>query len=240
MKQTITINWAWVGVYALLLAILGTSIFSVTSRGEARSITVEGTATIDAEPDSFVFNPQFEVDTSDPARVKTLLADKGNAVVAKLKELGVKDQDIKLDASQYDAYPMLTRPESGKTMASVNLTVTVRTKALAQKVQDYLDTTDAKGQLTPQPTFSEQQRQQLTKAAEAKAIADARLKADALARNLEAKRGKVITVTNLSDQRMIGYGEIQTTDVASSRASLPVQPGTNQFTYRVSVKYALR
>ncbi|HUC20883.1 MAG TPA: SIMPL domain-containing protein, partial [Candidatus Polarisedimenticolaceae bacterium] len=95
-------------------------------------------------------------------------------------------------------------------------------------------------QLTPQPSFSEAQKEELTRKAEAKAIANAREKADTLATNLDAKRGKVITVTNQNDIPGPYPMVSKAADSASSSASLPVQPGINEFSYQVSVKFALQ
>lgn len=243
MIKTFTVNWAWTGVYVILIAILGLNIYSVYNKGETRSITVEGTTTIKAEPDNFVFYPQFEIAETDPAKVKDALAAKSTEVIGKLKALGLTDKDIKLNASQYDNYTMKGAPDGVTSdvipqQTTASLTITVGDKAMAQKVQDYLGTTDATGQLTPQATFSEDKRQKLTDDAEAKAIVNAKEKADTLANNLDAKRGKVITINPVEDGP-IAYPMMETTD-STARSSLPIQPGTNEFTYRVSVKFELR
>lgn len=242
MIKTLTVNWAWAGAYIILIAILGLNIYSVYDKGEDRSITVEGTTTIKAEPDSFVFYPQFEITETDTTKIKDALAAKSTAVINKLKELGLKDKDIQLNASQYDDYTMKGSPDGVTSdptpqQTTASLTITVSDKALAQKVQDYLGTTDATGQLTPQATFSQEKRRQLTDEAEAKAIIDAKEKADTLAKNLDAKRGKVITINPVDDGPIV-YPMIEAND-SSTRSSLPIQPGTNEFTYRVSVKFAL-
>jgi uncharacterized protein YggE len=244
MKQTITINWAWLGVYALLIAILGLNTYTFFNKNEEqRSITVEGTTTLQAEPDSFVFYPQFKIDEADPAKTKEALAAKSTDVIAKLKALGLADKDIELAANQYDNYPVPMKeapeiaPVNSSQQTTISLTITTNDKALAQKVQDYLGTTDATGQLTPQSTFSEAQRQELTKQAEAKAIENAREKADALAKNLDTRRGKAITITPINND-FIGYPAMDSRGSETS-ASLPVQPGTDEFTYRVSVKFVL-
>jgi uncharacterized protein len=240
MKQTVTISWAWIGAYALLTAILGLNIYNLTTNTEQRSITVEGTATIKAEPDSFAFYPQFEIAEADQAKAKAALTAKGNEVVGKLKDLGLKDRDIKLDASQYDNYPkpVMGTPEIDRAQNTVlSMTITVENKAMAQKVQDYLNSTNAKGQLTPQPAFSEAKREALTREAEAKAIEDARRKGDAMAKNLGAKRGKVITINN-PQNASVPLPAIAR-DSASSSSSLPIQPGTNDFAYHISIKFAL-
>lgn len=242
MIKTFTINWAWTGIYLILIAILGLNIYSVYNKGEDRSITVEGMTTIKAEPDSFVFYPQFEIAETDASKVKEALAAKSTEVINKLKELGLKDKDIQLNASQYDDYTMKGSPDVATSdvtpqQTTASMTITVSDKALAQKVQDYLGTTDATGQLTPQATFSEEKLQKLTTEAEAKAITNAKEKADTLVKNLDAKRGKVITVNPVDSP--IAYPMMESND-SSARSSLPIQPGTNEFTYRVSVKFALR
>ena len=238
MKQTITINWAWVGVYVLLISILGFNVYATYSRGEPRSISVEGVSTIKAEPDSFVFHPQFAVKSVDQAEAKKLLAAKSREVIDKLKSLGLDDKAIKLDASQYDTYSIKGMPEPDRPQTQLSLTITAKDKSMAQKVQDYLASTDATGQLTPQPTFSEAKREQLQKEAETKAVANARDKADTLAKNLGAKRGQVITVDNAGEHPQ-AYPTMSLAQDSTARSSLPVQPGTNEFVYRITVKFAL-
>lgn len=243
MIKTYTINWAWAGAYIILIAILGLNIYSVYNKGEDRSMTVEGTTTIKAVPDNFVFYPQFEIAETDKSKVKEALAAKSTDVINRLKELGLKDKDIQLNASQYDDYTMKGSPDGATSdimpqQTTASMTITVNDKALAQKVQDYLGTTDATGQLTPQATFSQEKQRQLTSEAEAKAITDAKEKADTLAKNLDSRRGKVITI-NPVDDGPIAYPMMEAND-SSARSSLPIQPGTNEFTYRISVKFELK
>lgn len=244
MKQTITINWVWLGVYALLIAILGLNTYAFFNKNEEpRSITVEGVTTLQAEPDSFVFYPQFKIDEADQTKIKEALAAKSTDVIAKLKALGLADKDIELAANQYEDYPVPMKetteiaPEGPSQQTTINMTITTSDKVLAQKVQDYLGTTDATGQLTPQSTFSEAKRQELTKQAETKAIEDAREKADTLAKNVNARRGEAITITPINND-LIGYPMMDSRG-SETTTSLPVQPGTNEFTYRVSVKFVL-
>ena len=134
--------------------------------------------------------------------------------------------------------------QSGSTEENtVTLAVTVKapTKDLAQKIQDYLATTDAKGQLTAQPSLSKQKSLQVENQARDAATKDARGKADSTAKNLGGSVGKVISVKDAPSSSPVypmaiagGVGD------SMSKASLPVTPGEDKVDFNVEVVFELR
>lgn len=206
---------------------------------QARVITVSGEATIKAEPDEFVFYPYFEQTGTDQEALKKTLTKQANDAVAALKKLGVEESDMTLDASSYDRWYWEDNEEG---MLSVQLTVVVNDKDMAQKVQDYLLSTSAKGQLTPQGVFSKERQRQLDAQAIDEASADARQKAEAQAKLFEASLGKVVRVQQ-------GYDDVFPVEydtampeiaVSSEEASLPILPGKNEYRQTVTVTYELK
>ncbi len=237
--------YKWLHI-VLLIAILGLLLWSKPwdtngSGDTVRTIRVSGEATIDAVPDEFVFYPRFEQTGTDQEALKTRLTKQANDAVEAIQNLGVPEDKISLDASSYDRWYWEDDEEG---VLSAQITATVNDRELAQEVQDYLLTTSAKGQLTPQPTFSKDKQKQLESEAVAEASKDARSKAEAQAALFDAQLGDVVTVDQgrgfdeaypyLNDGAELSFAE----DSVSS--TLPVLPGEDEYTQNVNVTYELR
>jgi uncharacterized protein YggE len=204
-----------------------------------RSVTVTGTAEIKAEPDEYVFSPEYDTVNADKAAALKATTTKTNDVVAQLKTLGVADNKIKTDTSGYKNY----YNDNSNTYYSY-ITVTVDNKTLAQKVQDYLLTTDPTGTVTPQASFSQSKTKQLTNQGRDQATKDAHDKAEQSARNLGFKLGKVISVKDNPDQFRsfdgnISVGANGATAGEDKALSAPIQAGENGFSYTVEVSYSI-
>jgi uncharacterized protein YggE len=232
--------------FVLLVSILGLLLWSQPwnqdSSKEVRKVTVSGEATIEAAPDEYVFNPYFEAEGLEQDAVKAELTAKANDAVSKLKELGVAEEDLKLDVSSYDQW---YAREDGTGVVMAYLQISVKDKDLAQKIQDYLTSSDTKvkGSLTPQATFSDEKQKELEVQATDKAIEAAKKKAEQQATLVGAKLGKVIEVqsSDVSGGLPIPYGN----DALSSRevtasSSIALLPGQNEYTKTISVTYELQ
>jgi uncharacterized protein YggE len=230
---------------ALVVIILGMLAFwrpwEAKYGSNARTIEVTGKATLTAAPDLFVFYPTYEFPNADKQAALAALTKKSNEVVSKLKALGVADSKIKTNADSYD-YPGPMYPDkTGASTFTLRLTVTVNDKNLAQKVQDYLNTTSASGAITAQASFSNKKQTELEGQARDQATKDARSKAEQSANNLGFKLGSVKTVT---DGPGFGVGVYSTTVDGSAAPTsieqMPLQPGENELNYTVTVTYFLR
>lgn len=203
-----------------------------------RTIDITGEARVTAVPDEFAFYPSYNFNNTDPQAALDAVTKKSEEVVAKLKELGVPESKIKVNSSGYDnkAYP--ERAEGEARIYNLSLTITVGDKALAQKVQDYLITTNPTGAITPQPSFSEAKRKELEDEARDAATQDARRKADQMAKNLGFRLGKVKAVSIQPDYRILPLG-VEASDAVATK-SLQLLPGENDLTYTVTVTYYIR
>lgn len=226
----------------LLVTILGLLIWSQpwkTNSNEARKITVSGEATLEAKPDEYAFNPYFEATGTDQQALKDAVSAQANAAIDTLKELGVEENKLKLDVSSFDQW-FMSEGETGSLQA--RLSIIVADETLAQKVQDYLFTTEAKGQISPQGTFSEGMKKELETKAVEQAIADAKTKAQQQASLLDAEVGEVLEFSQ--DQNMafpVAY-DVMTMEAGPeiSRVAPPVLVGENEYTQRVNVTFVLR
>lgn len=203
-----------------------------------RTITVTGEATVLAEPDEYAFTPSYQFTNTNKDTALAELTKKQEEVVAKTKELGVSDDQIKTNSSGYDLY--FREEGSDELTYTLSLTITVGNRDLAQKVQDYLLTTGPTGSVSPQATFSDNRRKELETQARDQATQDARSKVDQSAKNLGFSVGKVKEVSDGS-----GFGVFPVDDRAVSAEEkaaqqLTIQPGQNELNYTVTVVYYLR
>lgn len=242
LKLSLDLRWL---VLALLAVIAGMLAFwrPWQSVASGRSIDVTGQAMVEAEPDEYVFNPVFEKSGRDQAALKDEVADLVDEAISALKALGVEDKDIKLSAYGGDNYYYVYPGErDGTYRVSATLTITSKSRDMAQTIQDYLDTTSASGQLTPVVQFSEDKNRELESQARQEAIADARAKAEHSASLLGARLGKVLEVSETPgfDIFPVASRAEIAQDGGGNSQSLPVQPGLNQFNYNVNVKFEIR
>jgi uncharacterized protein YggE len=210
-----------------------------------RTVAVTGEATIKAEPDEYLFYPSYSFKNASKEAGLAELTAKSDAVVAQLKKLGVEDSKIKTNSSGYGDYYSISRdPGSATTTYTLSLTVTVGTRDLAQKVQDYLVTTSPTGAVSPQPTFSDAKRKELESKARDEATKDARNKAEQSAKNLGFKISKVKQVQDDAGFGDIGpyygYGAESLSVDDSKKTQLTIQPGENDLNYAVKVVYFVR
>lgn len=202
-----------------------------------RTVDVTGQATLKVEPDEFVFYPTYSFKNSDKTAALSELTKKSDEIVKKLKELGVPDSKLKTNANSYRE-PLYFGPDEKENTHVLQLTITATNKALAQKVQDYLVTTNPEGAITPAASFSENKRKELENKAREAATKDARSQADQTAKNLGFSIGKIKAVTdgvgfNAYPASSRSYGE----DAKPQANDLTLQPGENELHYSVSVTY---
>lgn len=246
-----SINISLNSIYKILTIILCLIIIGMllvwqpwkSALNQDRSISVSGEATVKAAPDQYVFNPIYEFKNEDKAKALAEQTDKNNQIIAKLKELGVKDSDIKNNASGYSNGYSVEPASLEQTSYNLSLTITVSDKDLATKVQDYLVSTNPEGQVTPQAGFSETKRKELENQARDMATKDARAKAEQIAKNTGAKLGKVKAIQDsggFGGVVPILYNEKAVSDSVAGRESIQIQPGENELNYTISVSYYLK
>ncbi len=243
---TLRVNPWWLsavlGVCLVVAIIMWKPWDSAPAAGD-RTVSVSGSVTLKAEPDEYVFYPSYEFKNPDKAAGLKDMTTKSDEVVAGLKKAGVADKDIKTNVSGYRDYYFYDEEERTHTY-SLQITVTTQSREAAQKVQDYLLTTNPSGAVTPQATFSKAKQKELEAKGREQATKEARAKAEQQAQNLGFKIGKVKSVQD-SDS---GYGypmPISTMmdsakAISSAEPSLAVQPGENELTYTVQVTYYIK
>ncbi len=238
-------------IVALLVIIAGLLVaWRPWTESSKRTIAVTGTATVRQAPDEFVFTPSYTetADTSQAAVSK--VSETGNAVIAKLKELGAQESELKTDVNSGYGYPMPLDVESskpsnfGSTTAYYTITATIHNKELAQKILDYLVTTNTTYAVTPQSTFSKETRKKLENEARTKALTDARAKAVSTAESVGTRLSIVVSVSDLTGGGPIYLMEDQTAASPTLREQATTAPilltGEQDLDFSVLVVYQIR
>lgn len=236
-------------VVVLLLILIGLMLYMwqpwalADTDAKSRTITVTGEATITAVPDEFVFAPSYEFKNADKAAGLAEVTKKSDEVINKLKALGVADNKIKSNSSNYNYYYYYD-DSSNQNTYSLQLSVTVGNKEMAQKVQDYLVTTTPTGNISPQANFSLKLQKKLESDARDEATKNARAKAEQTAKNLEFTIGKVKSISDGNGGAspiFLDYGSNALSgDSAAKEKSLAVQPGENDLPYSITVVYYVK
>lgn len=248
-RLNIPLDFRWLSVALLVVIVAMLLVWKpwTSVNADNRSVSVTGTATLKAEPDQFVFYPGYEFKNADKTKALAEMSAKSDEVVAGLKKLGVADKDIKTNSNGYEKYdyPDGIVMQGDAQTYQLNMTVTVATREMSQKVQDYLLTTNPSGQVSPQGSFSDAKRKELEDKARDEANKDARAKAEKSAKSLGYRLGKVKSV---EDGAGFGGGPITlegrgggiSASDDAKMSMLRVQPGENDFNYSVTVVYFVK
>lgn len=250
MKENLTIKInAWI-ICAVLL-VINIAMIAIwqpwrNSSSSDRTIKVTGTATIESEPDQYVFNPYYQKQGTDRTALNQELGVLSDTIVAKLKQLGVKDSAIKVNAYSYD-YGVYSETPTNEITATLSLTVTIKDRNLAQSVEDYLVTTSPSGSITPTASFSASKQKALETQARTDALKDAKSKAEASASQLGTKLGKVINVSDISSIGVTplpwmagsGVSSMDKAETSDSSSSYTIRPGLDEYSFSIEVTYEL-
>lgn len=250
-ETTVRINFRYVSLVllAVILGMLG--LWRPWQGTGSQTISMTGEASVKATPDEFSFSPTYQQSASTSVDAISAVSKTGNAVVAKLKELGIEEKAIKTSVNSTPDYskPYIGIPERdpgttpGGYLATYSLTVIVNDKDLAQKTLDYLVTTSPLYGVSPQSTFRAETRAQLEAEARSKAVADAKSKAAQTAEELEVRVGRVVSVSEPSWGGVIPMTATGSREIALDTAA-PTTPvlltGEETVTYSVVVVFRLR
>jgi hypothetical protein len=245
-NKAITITSIIAGVI-LIIALLALGTFSSMSPYSKNTVTVEGVANIEANPD--LITVYFSIDTK--ANTSSLAKDMNNEIYEKLiVQLALEGFDrSELKTQSFNIYPN-TYWEDGKTkddgfIATHTLKLELSSDEF-DKVSEVIDAGVNSGAGISYINFELSQELQSQYKAQALELAskDARIKADAVASGFNKKVGRLTSV-QVSD---FGYypwniytSKASSEDVAIAREAVAnIQPGEQDISARVSATYKLR
>jgi len=197
-----------------------------------RTITVTGTATARGTPDTAVFT--FGVDTDGATAKSTLAANAAQMrrVIVALVGTGIARADIQ--TQNVSVYPR--RTDSGAVegySVSGSVIATVRRLARAGAAVDAAVAAGANE--TSGPKFDRASRSELTQRVLREAFADARTRAETLAKEAGASLGDVRRIEQAEAPQPVPVGVY----AEALTARTPIEPGTQQVQATVSVTFGL-
>lgn len=250
---------AVVGVLAILALFLFAEAISVAGNlgrsayPPSNTISVDGTGRATAVPDiaTIIFSVTESASTVGVAQ--TAATGKTNKALAFLKEEGIADKDVK--TLSYNVSPKYNYPppcysgicpNSSRTPTiigydvSETIQVKVRDTAKAGVVLEGIGEFGV--QNISGPNFTVDDPESVKAEARGEAIADARAKAQTLAKQLGATLGKVVSFSEAGNYPYPMYDKAYGMGVAgSSGTAAPELPtGENEYTANVSITYEIR
>jgi uncharacterized protein YggE len=218
-----------------------TTTVPLSGGSTGRVITVVGTGQASGTPDVATVNIGIDTQSSNVQQAVSDNRTKMNALLDALKGQGIADNDIQ--TSNYSVYTEQQQNSPGKTPTASALTyrvsnqvnVTVRD---VSKLGDVLDTVVSAGANNVYGvSFSVADPSSLQGDARAKAMADAKVRAESLASLAGVGLGDVVSISEVVNSVTPMY---RAEAVASGVGGTPIQPGTLDVSMSVQVSYAIR
>ena len=237
-------NAVVVSAVALALAIVGIvvglfarpALAQQVGSGTPRQVTVVGNGEVFGTPDTATV--QLGVETQSATSQEALAQNNTQvqALIAKLKELGFAEKDIQTSSfSVSPTYNDAGREITGYRVAN-SVSVTIRDLAKAGPLLDEVVKLGANSIYGI--SFSVADTTNLTTQARDKALAEAKTKAEQLAKSSGATLGQVLAINeNVGAQPPVMVRQAEMSDAASK---VPVQTGQQSISLQIQVTYELR
>jgi uncharacterized protein YggE len=229
-----------ISIAALAAVLAGAAVLAVTRPGTAhgsarssnRTITVTGSATARGAPDTAVFT--FGVSSTGATAKSTLAANAAQMrrIIVALVRTGIARADIQ--TQDVSVYPRTN--ESGVVEGySVNGSVTATVRRLARAGAAVDAAVAAGANETSGPQFDQSSRSELTHRALRDAFADARTRAETLAKEAGSSLGEVRRIEEAAAPQPVPIGMY----AERLAAKTPIEPGTQQVQATVTVTFNL-
>ncbi|MBI4299690.1 MAG: SIMPL domain-containing protein [Chloroflexi bacterium] len=230
------------GVTVSTFGAQGADNFSIVPVPQQIGISVSGQGKVMATPDLALLQVGVEAKGPTVAKARDDAANAMDAVTKALKVNGVADKDIK--TQQLSIYPYENRgPNGAITEKGYQVTNIVSAKIRdVQKAGLIVDAvTAAGGDLTRLDgiSFTIEAPTQFQNQAREKAVADAKAKADQLAKLMGVKVGKPISITEAGNGGPIPFAIPAAKGLGMGGAETSVSPGETEITVNVSVTFAI-
>lgn len=236
------------GLAALAVAITATAVALTGCSGstavdQTRSVTVVGNGKVTGVPDTLSATIGVEAQASDVSAAINEASEKITKITDAAVSAGVDRKDI--TTQQVSVSPRYSTPGSGGGTSTISgyeatntISVKMRDLSKASKILGDLVTAGGNNTRLSGVGFSIDDDSSLMRNAREAAFADAKARADQYARLAGDKLGKalVITETNSVDAPPTTFRGAPDSAVA---APVPIEPGEQTLTYRVTVKFAL-
>lgn len=210
---------------------------------QPHTISVTGNGIAFGSPDIAVAIIGVHTQNENPSTALSENTDKMNAVIAALKGLGIEEKDIQTSNfsiyAQQNFEPNTGKPTTITYMADNSVTVKIRDLS---KVGDALGKAVAAGANTINGVnFTVSDQSKLEAEARDKAMADAKARAEQLAKAAGVSLGEPMTISESINAQPIPYAaDIKALSAGGGGGPVPVSTGQIQVNLQVSVTYVIK
>jgi hypothetical protein len=209
---------------------------AATLSNQPTGISVQGQGVVSVKPDVAEVWLGISVKAATLAAAQREASDRMNQVLAKLTSLGIAEKDIK--TVRFSIFPEYDRDRS-LTGYRVDNIVSVKSKAL-DKVGELLDgVVEAGANRVERVSFTVEDRKPLAAKAREEAMADARAKAEQLARLAGVRLGRPTLVTESGGVVSPPIPMALSREGGAFTTTTPISPGEMEVRVNVQVTYAI-
>ena len=248
-------NWLPAIILALILAVVGLAgcgpgsttiegIEGINISSQQEGIWVNGTGKVSTVPDIVDLRLGIEAQSASVAEAQTQAAEAMNKVMAALTTNGIAEKDIQTQRFSIRQVTKWDRETEEEVVTGYRVTNTVVAKIRdIDKTGNIIDAVaSAGGDLTriDNISFSVEDPSEYYEEARGKAIADAKDKAEQLAKLAGVKLGKATYVSeSTSVPRVYPEIEVEMAAFKAAPAATPISPGEAEISLTVQVGYAI-
>lgn len=254
-------NVGTIGIAAIAIAALIYVFAYQDSVDPYTSFNVSGEGRVTAIPDiAEIVATVLTEGGTDLAALQKQNSDKGNAVIAFVKENGVEDKDIKTQnytiEPRYQYTPCSYLPvrdtqtgEYGRTCPPAEIVGYSIRQTISVKVRDFdaignilKGVVDRGANTVSGPSFTIDDPKETEAKAREEAMADARIKAEAVAKAAGFKLGKIQYISEGGPIPYYGYGAGIGGDAVKTFETAPptVEPGSQEVVVQVNIQYEIK
>jgi uncharacterized protein YggE len=235
---------ATTALVVLTLFLLVSTNHVLNTAATSNTVSFSGQGKVTAKPDVATVDVSIVTEGSTSKAAQDSNSTKSKALTDYLKGQGIEDKDIK--TSSYNIYPQYTYPTATRPQISgyqVTQTVNVKIRDL-DKVNTILDGVVSAGvNQVNQLQFMVDDTEKLKQEARAKAIADAKSKADAMEDQIDVRLGRIVNFSeNYNGFPPIYYAKDMIMNASEGRGgggpSIPT--GENEIIVDVQITYQIK
>ena len=232
-------------ITAVALAGCTTKVVTTSPTGpQVGTVTSQGSGTVSAIPDIATMSFGVSAQTKDAKAALDQVSGKADKVTAALKSAGVADKDIQTaNVSVYPQYgdqPSTSSKQPPIIGYQASLSVTAKVRDLSSLSKVIGAASDAGVDNINGPTFSISDDSSSREQAIAKAVADARTTAAAMAKAAGKSLGDVVSVTSNAATSRVPIAFDAVPSAAGSAKAVPIQPGQLDVNADVTVVFELK
>lgn len=243
-------------IVALLVAIVGIGIFNISAENSSNekdvvyaasdvnsgksTLNVAGEGKVTVKPDMALINMGVRTESKDAKAAQTQNAQKMEAVVKKLKALGISEDNIK--TVEYSIIPQYDYSEGKSTFTGyqVNNIINVTVKDTS-KLGDIIDqTAQAGANQMNNVSFTVNESDKYYNDAVSKAIAQAKVKANVMADAAGVKIKSIIDVSEAVNGPQPVYDLALAKEDAAATGATPVMSGQLEIIANVTVSFEIQ